>query len=44
MSNLELPEELRELTQDNSSQRVNSVMRANGENFLMIEDYSNLFI
>jgi hypothetical protein len=44
MSNLELPEELKELMQDSSSLKVNSVMRPNGENFLMSEDDSNLFI
>lgn len=44
MSNLELPEVLRVLTQDNSSLKVNSVMKLNGETFLINQNDSNLFI
>jgi hypothetical protein len=44
MSNLELQEVLRVLTQDNSSLKVNSVMKLNGETFLINQNVSNLFI
>lgn len=44
MSNLELQEVLRVLTQDNSSLKVNSVMKLNGETFLINQNDSNLFI
>jgi hypothetical protein len=44
MSNQELLEELRVLTQDNSFLKVNSVMNLNGETYLTNHKGSNLFI